>query len=183
MESARAKEKYVAESLLRPSRSLVLICFAHFNFLRGRLTRKGLLQYNRRLLFITSSYKAIMEAIQTDQAPLAIGPYSQAIKANGFVFLSGQIPLVPETMQVIEGDIQAQTDRVFASIAAVLAAAGTALDKVVKTTVFLADMNDFTAMNEVYARYFGDHRPARSTVQAARLPRDVRVEIEVIALA
>lgn len=124
-----------------------------------------------------------MEAIQTDQAPLAIGPYSQAIKANGFVFLSGQIPLVPETMQVIEGDIQAQTDRVFANIAAVLIAAGTALNKVVKTTVFLAEMNDFTAMNEVYARYFGDHRPARSTVQAARLPRDVRVEIEVIALA
>ena len=124
-----------------------------------------------------------MEAIQTDQAPLAIGPYSQAIKANGFVFLSGQIPLVPETMQVIEGDIQAQTDRVFANIAAVLTAAGTALNKVVKTTVFLAEMNDFTAMNEVYARYFGDHRPARSTVQAARLPRDVRVEIEVIALA
>ncbi len=124
-----------------------------------------------------------MEAIQTDQAPLAIGPYSQAIKANGFVFLSGQIPLVPETMQVIEGDIKAQTDRVLANIAAVLAAAGTALDKVVKTTVFLADMNDFIAMNEVYARYFGAHRPARSTVQAARLPRDVRVEIEVIALA
>ncbi len=124
-----------------------------------------------------------MEAIQTDQAPLAIGPYSQAIKANGLVFLSGQIPLVPETMQVIEGDIQAQTDRVFANIVAVLTAAGTAIDKVVKTTVFLADMNDFTAMNAVYARYFGDHRPARSTVQAARLPRDVRVEIEVIALA
>lgn len=124
-----------------------------------------------------------MEAIQTDQAPLAIGPYSQAIQANGLVFLSGQIPLVPETMQVIEGDVAAQTDRVFANIAAVLTAAGTALDKVVKTTVFLADMNDFAAMNEVYARYFGDHRPARSTIQAARLPRDVRVEIEVIALA
>ena len=86
-------------------------------------------------------------------------------------------------MQIIEGDIQAQTDRVFANIAAVLTAAGTTLDKVVKTTVFLADMNDFTAMNEVYARYFGDHRPARSTVQAARLPRDVRVEIEIIAVA
>lgn len=124
-----------------------------------------------------------MEAIQTDQAPLAIGPYSQAIKANGFVFLSGQIPLVPETLQIIEGDIQAQTDRVFANIAVVLTAAGSSLGKVVKTTVFLAEMNDFTAMNEIYARYFGDHRPARSTVQAARLPRDVRVEIEVIALA
>lgn len=124
-----------------------------------------------------------MDAIQTEQAPLAIGPYSQAIKANGFVFLSGQIPLVPETMQIIEGGIQEQTERVFANIAAVLSASGSALDKVVKTTVFLSDMNDFAAMNEIYARYFGDHRPARSTVQAARLPRDVRVEIEVIALA
>ena len=124
-----------------------------------------------------------MDAIQTDQAPLAIGPYSQAITANGFLFLSGQIPLVPETMQVIEGDVRAQTERVFENIGAVLTAAGSSLAQVVKTTVFLADMNDFTAMNEVYARYFGEHRPARSTVQAARLPRDVRVEIEVIALA
>ena len=124
-----------------------------------------------------------MDAIQTDQAPLAIGPYSQAITANGFLFLSGQIPLVPETMQVIEGDVRAQTERVFENIHAVLTAAGSSLAQVVKTTVFLADMNDFTAMNEIYARYFGAHRPARSTIQAARLPRDVRVEIEVIALA
>lgn len=124
-----------------------------------------------------------MDAIQTAQAPLAIGPYSQAIAANGFIFLSGQIPLVPETMQVIEGDVRAQTERVFENIGAVLTAAGSSLAKVVKTTVFLTDMNDFTAMNEIYARYFGAHRPARSTVQAARLPRDVRVEIEVIALA
>jgi 2-iminobutanoate/2-iminopropanoate deaminase len=124
-----------------------------------------------------------MEAIQTEQAPLAIGPYSQAIKANGFIFLSGQIPLVPDTMQIIGDDIQAQTTQVFANISAVLSAAGSSLAQVVKTTVFLADMNDFTAMNEIYARYFGEHRPARSTVQAARLPRDVRVEIEVIALA
>ncbi|MFN7929081.1 MAG: RidA family protein [Blastocatellia bacterium] len=124
-----------------------------------------------------------MQTIQTDQAPLAIGPYSQAIKANGLVFLSGQIPLLPETMQIIEGDVAAQTHRVFENIHAVLTAAGSSFEKVVKTTVFLADMNDFAAMNEVYARYFGEHRPARSTVQAARLPRDVRVEIEVIALA
>jgi 2-iminobutanoate/2-iminopropanoate deaminase len=124
-----------------------------------------------------------MDAIQTNQAPLAIGPYSQAIKTDGFVFLSGQIPLVPETMQIISDDIQAQTEQVFANVAAVLAAAGSSLQQVVKTTVFLADMNDFTAMNEIYARHFGDHRPARSTVQAARLPRDVRVEIEVIARA
>lgn len=124
-----------------------------------------------------------MNAIQTDQAPLAIGPYSQAITAHGFVFLSGQIPLNPETMQVVEGDITVQTHRVFENIHAVLTAAGSSFEQVVKTTVFLADMNDFGAMNEVYARYFGEHRPARSTVQAARLPRDVRVEIEVIALA
>ncbi|HEX4951570.1 MAG TPA: RidA family protein [Blastocatellia bacterium] len=124
-----------------------------------------------------------MEAIQTDQAPRAIGPYSQAIKANGFVFLSGQIPLTPDGMQIVEGGIQEQTERVFSNIAAVLEASGSSLQQVVKTTVFLADMNDFTAMNEIYARYFGDHRPARSTVQAARLPRDVRVEIEVVALA
>ena len=127
-----------------------------------------------------------MESIKTDQAPLAIGPYSQAIKTHGtnsFVFLSGQIPLVPETMQIIEGDVQAQTARVFDNLRAVLEAAGSSLQQVVKTTVFLADMNDFTAMNEVYARYFGEHRPARSTVEVARLPRDVRVEIEVIALA
>lgn len=124
-----------------------------------------------------------MEAIQTDQAPLAIGPYSQAIVANGFIFLSGQIPLVPETMQVIEGDVRAQTERVFENIRAVLTAAGSSLEKVVKTSVFLAHMDDFTAMNEIYTRYFGEHRPARSTVQVARLPRDARVEIEVIALA
>jgi 2-iminobutanoate/2-iminopropanoate deaminase len=135
------------------------------------------------LLLTELSRKTIMEPIQTDQAPLAIGPYSQAIKANGFVFLSGQIPLVPETMQIIADDIQTQTERVMANLAAVLVAAGSSLDQVVKTTVFLADMNDFPAMNEVYARSFGAHRPARSTVQAARLPRDVRVEIEVIALA
>jgi 2-iminobutanoate/2-iminopropanoate deaminase len=124
-----------------------------------------------------------MEAIYTDQAPLAIGPYSQAIRANGFIFLSGQIPLVPETMQIIAGDIRDQTERVLENIRAVLEAGGSSLEKVVKTTVFLADMNNFTAMNEVYARYFDAHRPARSTVEAARLPRDVQVEIEVIALA
>lgn len=124
-----------------------------------------------------------MESIQTDQAPQAIGPYSQAIKANGFIFASGQIPLDPATGQLIEGDIRAQTERVLNNVSAVLRAAGSSLDRVVKTTVFLADMNDFAAMNEVYAAYFGSSRPARSTVQAARLPRDVQVEIEVVALA
>lgn len=124
-----------------------------------------------------------MEIIQTDLAPQAIGPYSQAIKANGFVFASGQIPLDPATGQLIEGDIRAQTERVLNNVKAVLESAGTSLERVVKTTVFLADMNDFAAMNEVYASYFGATRPARSTVQAARLPRDVQVEIEVVALA
>jgi 2-iminobutanoate/2-iminopropanoate deaminase len=125
----------------------------------------------------------MIESIQTDRAPQAIGPYSQAIKAHGMVFASGQIPLDPSTMQLIEGDIRAQTERVLNNLQAVLEAAGTSLGRVVKTTVFLADMNDFAAMNEVYAIFFGSNRPARSTVQAARLPRDVRVEIDVIALA
>lgn len=124
-----------------------------------------------------------MESIQTDRAPQAIGPYSQAIKANGFIFASGQIPLDPATMQLIDGDIGAQTEQVLNNVKAVLEAAGSSLEKVVKTTVFLADMNDFAAMNEIYAAFFGQTRPARSTVQAARLPRDVKVEIEVVALA
>ncbi len=124
-----------------------------------------------------------MEQIHTDSAPQAIGPYSQAIKANGLVFLSGQIPLDPAKMQIVEGGIQEQTEQVFQNIKAVLAAAGTSMGNVVKTTVFLSDMNDFSAMNEIYAQHFGENRPARSTIQAARLPRDVRVEIEVVALA
>jgi 2-iminobutanoate/2-iminopropanoate deaminase len=125
----------------------------------------------------------MIESIQTDRAPQAIGPYSQAIKANGMVFTSGQIPLDPMTMQLVEGDIRAQTERVLNNLKFVLEEAGTSFDRVVKTTVFLADMNDFAGMNEVYALFFSSNRPARSTVQAARLPRDVRVEIEVIALA
>lgn len=123
-----------------------------------------------------------MESIQTERAPQAIGPYSQAVKINGLVFCSGQIPLDPVSMQVIEGDAKAQTERVLLNLQAVLEAAGTSLERVVKTTVFLLDMNDFAAMNEVYTTFFGDTRPARSTVQVARLPRDVRVEIEVVAL-
>ncbi len=123
-----------------------------------------------------------MEIIQTDRAPQAIGPYSQAIRANGFVFASGQIPLDPVTMQIVEGDIRTQTDRVLNNVKAVLEAAGSSIDRVVKTTVFLADMNDFAAMNEIYATFFSTTKPARSTVQAARLPRDVRIEIEVVAL-
>ena len=121
--------------------------------------------------------------ISTDKAPKAIGPYSQAVLANGFVFLSGQIPLDPATGQLIEGDIAAQTERVLENIEAVLQAAGSGLAYVVKTTVFLKDMADFTRMNDVYALFFAIQPPARSTVEAARLPRDVQVEIEVIAVA
>lgn len=124
-----------------------------------------------------------MESIQTDRAPQAIGPYSQAIKANGFIFASGQIPLDPATMQIVEGGIGEQTERVLDNLKAVLEAAGSSLDRVVKTTVYLADMNEFAAMNEIYARYFGATKPARATVQVARLPRDVKVEIDVVALA
>jgi len=124
-----------------------------------------------------------MESIQTDRAPQAIGPYSQAIKANGFIFASGQIPLDPATMQIVEGGIEEQTMRVLDNLKAVLEATGSSLDRVVKTTVYLADMNEFAAMNEIYARYFGATKPARATVQVARLPRDVRVEIDVVALA
>ena len=124
-----------------------------------------------------------MDSIQTDRAPQAIGPYSQAIKANGFIFASGQIPLDPATMKIVDGGIEEQTERVLENMKAVLEAAGSSLDRVVKTTVYLADMNEFAAMNEIYARYFGATKPARATVQVARLPRDVRVEIDVVALS
>jgi 2-iminobutanoate/2-iminopropanoate deaminase len=124
-----------------------------------------------------------MESIQTDRAPQAIGPYSQAIKANGFIFASGQIPLDPATMRIVEGGIEEQTGRVLENLKAVLEAAGSSLDRVVKTTVYLADMGEFAAMNEIYAKYFGATKPARATVQVARLPRDVKVEIDVVALA
>jgi 2-iminobutanoate/2-iminopropanoate deaminase len=123
------------------------------------------------------------DVISTDQGPKAIGPYSQAIRANGFVFLSGQIPLDPTNQQLIAGDVSAQTLRVLKNIDGILTAAGTSLKKVVKTTVFLKSMNDFAAMNEVYGQFFTQTPPARSTVEVARLPKDVLVEIEVIALA
>ena len=124
----------------------------------------------------------MIETVATDRGPKAIGPYSQAIRANGFVFLSGQIPLDPKTQQIVEGDAAVQTERVLENLKAVVEAAGSALQRAVKTTVFLADMNDFAAMNDVYARYFVTHPPARSTVEVARLPRNVRVEIDLIAL-
>lgn len=120
--------------------------------------------------------------VSTTAAPPAIGPYSQAIVANGFVFASGQIPLDPATGQIVEGDIRAQTERVLENLRAVLAAAGSSLEAAVKTTCFLRDMADFPAFNEVYAGFFTGAPPARSTVQVARLPRDVAVEVEVIAL-
>ena len=123
------------------------------------------------------------DAITTDLGPKAIGPYSQAMRANGFAFISGQIALDPRTQEVVSGDIMAQTERVLENVKGILDAAGSSLEKVVRTTVFLADMNEFASMNQVYARYFRQDFPARSTVQAARLPRDVRVEIDAIALA
>lgn len=122
------------------------------------------------------------KVISTDQAPKAIGPYSQAVVSNGFAFLSGQIPLDPATGQLVEGDIQAQTERVLENLKAVLDAAGCTLSSVVKTTVYLKDMTEFTKMNDIYARYFAGNPPARATVEAARLPRDVRVEIDCIAM-
>ena len=123
------------------------------------------------------------EVIATPQAPQAIGPYSQAIKAAGLVFTSGQVALDPATQQVISGDIAAQTDRVLKNLSGVLQASGSSLEKVLRCTVFLKNMGDFAAMNEVYGRYFSKAPPARSTVEVARLPKDVLVEIDVIALA
>ncbi len=121
------------------------------------------------------------ETVSTDNAPKAIGPYSQAVIYNGIAYLSGQIPLNPANNQLLEGDIAAQTERVLENLKAVLEACGASLGSVLKTTVFLKDMGDFPKMNEVYGRYFGANPPARSTVQAARLPRDVSVEIDAIA--
>jgi 2-iminobutanoate/2-iminopropanoate deaminase len=124
----------------------------------------------------------VKEVIATDRGPKAIGPYSQAVRANGFLFVSGQIPLDPATQQLVPGDIRAQTERVLENLKGIVEAAGSSLDRVVRATVFLADMNEFAAMNEVYGRYFRNQPPARSTVQVSRLPRDVRVEIDVIAV-
>ena len=123
------------------------------------------------------------EIIQTEHAPQAIGPYSQAVKVNGLVFASGQIPTDPATGQFVAGGIKEQTEQVLKNLSAVLEAAGSGLKQVVKTTVFLIDMDEFVAMNEVYGRFFTEQPPARATVQAARLPRDARVEIEAIGLA
>lgn len=121
-----------------------------------------------------------IETLHTDNAPKAIGPYAQAVRANGFLFTAGQIPLDPVSMEVVTGDVAAQTTQVLKNLTAVLDAAGASWMHVVKTTVFLRDMADFTAMNGVYATVLGDARPARSTVAVAGLPRDVRVEIEMV---
>jgi len=124
----------------------------------------------------------VKEIIATDRAPRAIGPYSQAVRTGNIVFASGQIPIDPATGEFVAGGIAEQTEQVLRNLSAVLEAASSGLNQIVKTTVFLADMNDFTAMNEVYGRFFGEHPPARATVQAARLPRDAKVEIEAIAV-
>jgi len=125
--------------------------------------------------------KRTMSVVSTQDAPSAIGPYSQAIKAGGFVFLSGCIPLDPKTMEVVPGGIEEQTRQVLTNLKAVVEASGSTLPQVVKTTVFLKSMDDFATVNKVYAEAFGDHRPARSAVEVARLPKDVLVEIECVA--
>jgi 2-iminobutanoate/2-iminopropanoate deaminase len=119
--------------------------------------------------------------VASEKAPKAIGPYSQGVIANGFLYTAGQIALDPATGQVVSGDVSMQTEQVMQNLEAILAAAGSSLRRVVKTTVFLTDMGDFPQMNEVYARHFGEHRPARSTVAVRTLPRDVAVEIDVVA--
>jgi 2-iminobutanoate/2-iminopropanoate deaminase len=124
----------------------------------------------------------VKEIIATDQAPRAIGPYSQAVRAGNLLFASGQIAIDPATGEFVAGGITEQTEQVMRNLSAVFEAAGAKLDQIVKTTVFLVDMDDFTAMNDVYGRFFGSNPPARATVQAARLPRDARVEIEAIAV-
>jgi 2-iminobutanoate/2-iminopropanoate deaminase len=122
------------------------------------------------------------EIIATSKAPAAIGPYSQAVKAGNMLFVSGQIPIIPETGELLKGDIKAQTRQVLENVKALLEAAGASLGQVVKATLFIADMNDFSAINEVYAGYFAVDPPARACIQAARLPKDVGVEIEVVAV-
>ena len=122
------------------------------------------------------------QVIHTDNAPKAIGPYSQAVKAGNMLFVSGQVPFVPETMEIVEGDVKAQTAQSLKNVQAILTEAGLDFSDVVKSTVFIKDMNEFTQINEVYAEFFGENKPARACVEVARLPKDVKVEIEVIAI-
>ena len=123
------------------------------------------------------------QVIHTDNAPAAIGPYSQAVKAGNMLFVSGQVPFVPETMEIVEGDVQAQTRQSLTNVQNILKEAGADFSDVVKTTVFIKDMNEFALINEVYAEFFGENKPARACVEVARLPKDVKVEIEVIAVS
>lgn len=123
-----------------------------------------------------------MQIIHTDNAPKAIGPYSQAVKANNMLFVSGQVPFVPETMEIVEGGVKEQTAQSLKNVESILKEAGLDFKDVVKTTVFIKDMNEFAQINEVYSEFFKDHKPARACVEVARLPKDVRVEIEVIAV-
>ena len=122
------------------------------------------------------------QVIHTENAPAAIGPYSQAVKAGNLLFVSGQVPFVPETMEIVEGDVKAQTAQSLKNLQAILKEAGAGFSNVVKTTVFIKDMNEFAQINEVYAEYFGENKPARACVEVARLPKDVKVEIELIAV-
>lgn len=122
------------------------------------------------------------QVIHTENAPAAIGPYSQAVKAGNLLFVSGQVPFVPETMEIVEGDVQAQTRQSLTNVQAILKEAGADFSDVVKTTVFIKDMNEFAQINEVYGEFFGENKPARACVEVARLPKDVKVEIEVIAV-
>ncbi|MGL5693991.1 MAG: RidA family protein [Peptostreptococcaceae bacterium] len=122
------------------------------------------------------------QVIHSDNAPAAIGPYSQAIKAGNMLFVSGQVPFVPETMEIVEGDVKAQTTQSLKNVQAILKEAGADFSDVVKSTVFISDMNEFAQINEVYAQFFGENKPARACVEVARLPKDVKVEIEVIAV-
>jgi len=125
----------------------------------------------------------VKQIISTEKGPKALGPYSQAVKANGFLFTAGQGPLDPATGKLVEGDIAAQTERVMENLKAIVEAAGSSLDRAVKANVYLKDMQDFAAMNQVYGRYFPQNPPARTTIQAARLPLDIGVEIDLVVLA
>jgi 2-iminobutanoate/2-iminopropanoate deaminase len=140
------------------------------------------MRYTITIKNVTKGRGSMKQIISTNKAPAAIGPYSQAVKAGSMVYTSGQIPLVPATGQIVEGGIEEQTRQVLENVREVLAAAGASLDHVVKTTVFIKDMNDFAAMNMVYGQYFTSAYPSRSTVEVARLPRDVKVEIEAVAM-
>jgi 2-iminobutanoate/2-iminopropanoate deaminase len=144
--------------------------------------KKCLLPLFALVLMTSLSFAQEKKVVATKEAPQAIGPYSQAIKAGGFVFTAGQIAIDPATGKLIEGDVKAQTERVLKNLSAVLAAAGSSMDRIVKTTVFLKNMSDFPAMNEVYGQFFKNEPPSRSTVQVAALPKDALIEIDAVAL-